>query len=238
MWGILKQNAMRELIFEVRIDENSETYFLVKALKPLEILNVLEFRSSGFLLLCRGSREDSEFFINSLSHDSRHVHVTILSKEKSGSEILLVSGKWIIADGKRKLDARRKQELKFFKAMEKAPIYSLGNPSFHEGTLRVSVIAREKMIKRLLDGLDEIRIPYKVLSLGRPKAGSGSVLNSLTGKQTSILRLAYVMGYYDVPKRVRTEDLATILRMNKGTVGEHLRRAEKHVFDGLLSRSS
>ena len=46
-----------------------------------------------------------------------------------------------------KLDRRLAEELKFFEAMEKAPIYSLGNPRFQEGKLQVSVIAHEKMIK-------------------------------------------------------------------------------------------
>ena len=227
---------MRELTFEVQIDRNSETSFLIKALKHLEILNVLEFRSRGFLLLCRGSRDESELFRESISSDdSYNISVKILNKEKSGSEIMLVSGGWLLARRDGRPDRRRAEELKFFKAMEKAPIYSLGNPRFQEGKLRVSVIAHEKMIKRLLDGLDEIKVPYKVLRLGRPKATSDSALNSLTGKQTSILRLAHAMGYYDVPKRTRTDDLARVLRMDKGTVGEHLRRAEKHVFDRLLS---
>ena len=36
-------------------------------------------------------------------------------------------------------------------------------------------------------------------------------------------------------KNEQTEGLAKILGMDTATVGEHLRRAEKHVFDGLLS---
>ena len=230
------ERTMRELTFEVKIDENSGTSFLIKALKHLDILNVLEFRSQGFLLLCRGSHEESELFRHSISGDESHdISVKVLNKEKSGSEIMLVSGRWLLTKHDGKPDGRRAEELKFFNAMEKAPIYSLGNPRFEDGKLRVSVIAHEKMIKQLLGGLDQIKVPYKVLRLGRPKASSDSALNSLTGKQTSILRLAHAMGYYDVPKRTRTDDLARVLRMDKGTVGEHLRRAEKHVFDRLLS---
>jgi hypothetical protein len=230
------KKAMRELTFEVQIDQNSETSFLIRTLEHLDILNVLEFRSRGFLLLCRGSPEDSKLFRESISsRDSHNISVTVLNKEKSGSQIMLVSGRWLITERGGKLDRGRAEELKFFKRMEKAPIYSLGHPRFQEGKLRISVIAHEKMIKQLLDGLDQIKVPHKVLRLGRPKASSDSVLNSLTGKQTNILRLAHAMGYYDVPKRTRTEDLARVLRMDKGTVGEHLRRAEKHVFDRLLS---
>ena len=91
------ETTMRELTFEVQIDEKSETSFLIKALKHLDILNVLEFRSRGFLLLCRGSHEESELFRHSISGDDSHnISVKVLNKEKSGSEILLVSGRWLI----------------------------------------------------------------------------------------------------------------------------------------------
>jgi predicted DNA binding protein len=43
------------------------------------------------------------------------------------------------------------------------------------------------------------------------------------------------MGYYDVPKRTGVEEIAQLLGKDKGTVGEQLRRAEKHVFNRLLA---
>src|SRR5271169_4758892 len=90
MWGIV--SAMRELTFEVAIDQDSETSFLIRALKHLEIMNVLEFRSRGFLMLCRGSQKESGRFKELLdSDDSHNITVTILNKEKSGFEVLLVS---------------------------------------------------------------------------------------------------------------------------------------------------
>ena len=227
---------MNELTFEVPIAEQSETSFLTKALKHVHVVHVLEFRSEGFLLICRGSREESELFRKSLSNaDSHNVSVALLNTEKSGAEILLVSGKWLVGGQGGKHDSRQTKELEFFRAMEKAPIYNLESPTFEEGKLRVSIIAHEKLIKQLLSGLDRIGVPYEVLKKGRPKAYNASALNALTSKQNGILRLAHTMGYYDVPRRARTEDLADLLRMDKGTVGEHLRRAEKNVFDRLLS---
>jgi predicted DNA binding protein len=50
-----------------------------------------------------------------------------------------------------------------------------------------------------------------------------------------VLRLAYAEGYYDIPRTVSTELLARLLRMDKGTVGEHLRRAEKNLMDFLMT---
>jgi predicted DNA binding protein len=42
------------------------------------------------------------------------------------------------------------------------------------------------------------------------------------------------LGYYEIPRRQKTEDLARILDMDTATIGEHIRRAEKHVFDELF----
>ena len=227
---------MSELTFEVPIAERSETSFLTKALRHVHVVHVLEFRSEGFLLICRGSREESDLFRDSLSDGGQHnVGVTLLNTERSGAEILLVSGRWLVEGRDGTLGRRQSEELEFFRAMEKAPIYNLESPTFEGGKLRVSIIAHERLIKQLLSGLDRIGVAYKVLEKGRPKADRGSALDELTAKQNGILRLADTMGYYDVPRRTSTESLAGLLRMDKGTVGEHLRRAEKHVFDRLLS---
>jgi len=231
-----RANAMSQLTFEVPISEDSETAFLTRALNHVRVLHVLQFRSEGFLLVCRASRMESELFRASLPRDASHrIGVTVLNRERSGSATLLVSGRWLVGEGRGKTDSRQAEEFEFFKAMEKAPIFSLGSPTFEGGKLRVSVIAKEKVIRKLLAGLDRIRVPYTVLGLGRPRGRGDSVLNSLTAKQSGILRLAHTLGYYDVPRSTSTEELARLLRLDKGTVGEHLRRAEKHVFDGLLS---
>jgi predicted DNA binding protein len=46
-----------------------------------------------------------------------------------------------------------------------------------------------------------------------------------------VLRLAHGMGYYNDPWRIGTWELARILKMDKGTAGDRIRRAEKHVMD-------
>jgi predicted DNA binding protein len=77
-------------------------------------------------------------------------------------------------------------------------------------------------------------VQYKIVRASRPKVRQGSVLDVLTARQRDTLRLAHTMGYYDVPRRARVEDIAKALGMEKGTVGRHLRRAEKHVIDWLI----
>ena len=233
---VAKTTALRELTFEVPIAKESQTSPLTEALKHIRVVQVLEFRSEGFVLICRGTREESELFRKSISgRPPYNVSAAVVNREKSGAEVLLVSGKWLAGVKNERLDRRQARELEFFRAMEKAPFYNLERPTFEGGKLRVSIIADETLIKKLLSGLQRVEVPFEILRIGPPKAQTASALNTLTAKQGGILRLAHTMGYYDIPRRTSTEDLARLLKMDKGTVGEHLRRAEKHLVDGLLS---
>jgi len=45
------------------------------------------------------------------------------------------------------------------------------------------------------------------------------------------------MGYYDIPRKTSTEELARVMGMEKATAGEHLRRGEKKVFNRAFMNS-
>lgn len=162
----------------------------------------------------------------------RKIHVKVLGKEKSGDILLQVSGRWV---GKgEKLDPIQIRGFDFFRSMERASMYGLETPTISGGAIRFAVAGEAKTINRLLSGLRLLNVPYRVNKLGRLKARTESMMNDLTLQQSRVLKLAHTMGYYDIPRRTNTENLARILGMDKATVGEHLRRAEKHIFDKLI----
>jgi predicted DNA binding protein len=45
---------------------------------------------------------------------------------------------------------------------------------------------------------------------------------------------AYGLGYYDVPRRTPSEDIAKLLKIDKSTFAEHLRKAEKRIVRDAL----
>ena len=57
-------------------------------------------------------------------------------------------------------------------------------------------------------------------------------------KQRKALIEAYQDGYYDIPRKINTTELASKIGVAPSTFQEHLRKAEKklmsHVLDGLL----
>ncbi|WP_089876121.1 helix-turn-helix domain-containing protein [Halogeometricum limi] len=65
-----------------------------------------------------------------------------------------------------------------------------------------------------------------------------SLLSGMTERQFETIRTAHGMGYFETPRAVSTAEIADELGLASSTVSEHLRMAQKHVFDGLFSSVS
>lgn len=78
--------------------------------------------------------------------------------------------------------------------------------------------------------LERLGVRTRVVSLTDEVLDPNSPMTWLTEKQRRILMSAYKMGYYDVPRRVDSEMVARALKLDKSTVVEHLRKAEKRLL--------
>ena len=58
----------------------------------------------------------------------------------------------------------------------------------------------------------------------------------LTHKQESVFRIAYQAGYYDIPKKHELQQIAQKIGMNRVTMQERLRRAEKRIMNDFALR--
>lgn len=64
-----------------------------------------------------------------------------------------------------------------------------------------------------------------------------SLLGELTKKQTNALMPAIVSGYYDIPKKLSTDDIAKSLDLPRTTYEEHLGKAESKVMKAVAPLS-
>lgn len=104
-----------------------------------------------------------------------------------------------------------------------------------DGTkLRVKFAGSQAYIKKILRETESRGIEYKVLSVSDSKFGPDSLLNRLTAKQRKALLMAYQLGYYDVPKRINSEELARRLNLKRGTLVEHLRKAQRRLLRQIV----
>lgn len=82
-----------------------------------------------------------------------------------------------------------------------------------------------KLVKKLRDE-----------GIGAEKVSSGQteVDTMLTDKQEEILMYAYNHGYYDVPKRINTDELCRVFDCSKSTLSVIIRSAEKRIIESYL----
>jgi predicted DNA binding protein len=64
------------------------------------------------------------------------------------------------------------------------------------------------------------------------------LLSILTGKQREIMTAAYRYGYYDIPRRISSEQLSEKVKVSRPTLLEHIRKAERTIITELLAGSS
>ncbi len=100
--------------------------------------------------------------------------------------------------------------------------------------LKISFIGNENQMQDFFKKVTEKGIRYKVTSLTDASFSPDSPLNKLTEKQREALIAAHKLGYYDVPRRINTEQLAKKLGVSDSTLVEHLRKAEKRLIDNIL----
>lgn len=59
-------------------------------------------------------------------------------------------------------------------------------------------------------------------------------LDALTDRQREVIETAFEMGYFDVPRRASTDEIAIELDLDDSTVSEHLQRAERNLLATVL----
>jgi hypothetical protein len=84
-------------------------------------------------------------------------------------------------------------------------------------------------VETVPDGVD-----VTVEAVGGTEVAEGSLLGRLTARQRAAVEAALDCGYYDVPRRATTEDVARALGCAPSTAAEHLQRAEATVLHGLF----
>ncbi len=101
-----------------------------------------------------------------------------------------------------------------------------------DGKMAWTVIApRSDNIGRLIARLKEMGCEVEMLNL-RDQEEDGP----LTYHQEKVLRTAYDMGYYDIPRAITLADLSDKLGMARSTIDVVLRRAERRLIGKHIGR--
>src|SRR5918997_826469 len=103
--------------------------------------------------------------------------------------------------------------------------------------MKVEMIGKENEIKKLLHYTNKWGDnSFKILGLTSIDAKErASLLSKLTPRQRQTLLTAYALGYYDVPRRISSDELSRHLKVDKSTLVEHLRKAERKIIGSIIA---
>ena len=212
---------MRRLVLEISADDIakfSPAGNLLEKIESLEIIYHLKLDEEGFAGICRIKVRDPTLDLKKLVGVGGLVKLELLS-EKDDEHIVYIE---------------TQTRMSWFKGPEAPEVYLCPPVEFQEGKLKLTFLGNAAEVKKLLTRAVKVGQEFKILSLTDARFAPDSLLQTLTEKQRKILSAAYARGYYDVPRRINSEDLAESLNLVKSTLVEHLRKAEKRLITDIM----
>ena len=216
---------MRRLVLELDVEEVAK-YLSDVALDKVELLEVLTFLNEApdeFAIVCRMRLKDLSTKPSEVIRDPT-AEVRVLSREEDGSYIVFVKSKANEShDGS--------------EAWNAAGGYLATPYEIRDGKVKITFLGQPSQIRIFLKMVDKVGVRYKVDLLTDAKFSADSPVSRLTDRQREALVTAYESGYYDIPRRIDTDELARKLKIRNPTFVMHRRKAEKAILGELLAEA-
>jgi DNA-binding CsgD family transcriptional regulator len=190
----------------------------------LEALRCFKCDTQGLAIICRIRLKDRKITIQDLLMGKGLLtNIELLYKEKDGSLVVFIEGRSCVP--------KPPKDIKEPKMLMTRP------PDFLDvDRMKVEMIGKEDEIKKLVHYANKWGDnSFKILGLTSIDAKGESLLSKLTSRQRQILLTGYALGYYDVPRRISSDDLSRHLNVDKSTIVEHLRKAERKLIGNIIA---
>lgn len=215
---------MKRLALEVPYERFWNNFFGRHAahVKVLEGLKCFKCDSDGFAIICRVKVLDKSVSLDDLKKGGPIQSVQPLYEEEDESVVIFIAGNYENSGRK----GRR----------PRARIFEAGPPEFLDvNRMKITLVGEEEELQKYMRRADKSKLAPKILSLTQLKPQSESPISSLTPKQRQAVLAAYGLGYYDVPRSVSSDDMARLLKIDKSTLAEHLRKAERNLVKSVIA---
>lgn len=215
---------MRRLIIEAEVSEAARLFDepILEEIEFMEVLNFLKEGPKEFALICRlkfknlpATLKDFPFGIED--------EVRLLDHAKDGSFTFFYRG--------------RPNKGTRARGFWTAGGYLSTPFEIREGKIRLTFLGNAHEIRSFIDFIQTSGIHHKVNSLMDAKFPPNSPLSSLTDKQRKVLTTAFALGYYDIPRKIDSNELAKKLGISNPTLIMHRRKAERRILTEMLRES-
>ncbi|MHA1753459.1 MAG: helix-turn-helix domain-containing protein [Candidatus Helarchaeota archaeon] len=107
---------------------------------------------------------------------------------------------------------------------------------FTKNYIKISIISYETQLKSVIDFFSKYtsKENFKILSIMPIKSNINSIYSILSAKQLEIMKYAVQNGYFQIPRKISAEQIAKHYNISISAVHEHLRKAERKIFEVLF----
>jgi len=191
---------------------------LSASVKSIEVLNVLRFDRNEISVICRVVFREPGTRANRLFEDKK-AEVQKLEIEKNGVVTYFI----------------RRRLPKPPSGINPYIVYLSTPWTVEDGIGRATCLGSSTQIQEMMKSLEKAGIAYKIVSLANARFSRSSLLRLLTDKQREVISKAREEGYYDIPRKIRSDEMASKLGMRNATFVMHRRKAEKHLIEEIFS---
>lgn len=107
---------------------------------------------------------------------------------------------------------------------------------YHDGKVHASVVGRTAAVQATLDRIPPA-IDVTVHEIGERGFEPESARAALSDRQREAVRAAIELGYYETPRKVTYEDIASHLDCAPSTASEHLQKAEAKIVRSTMTEA-
>jgi len=195
----------------------------VNVVKSNEFLRILRLDNKEFAAVIRIVFKDPNFKIGDLLSYTglTNTKVELLEQDKEGGYTYFVKGEMS--------SNTTQQKLSSFGGYLLTPFEIVDNK------IRMTFLGKPKQLTALLETCKGIGLHYRVVSVVDASFIPTEPLSCLTQKQREVLVTSFREGYYDIPRRIESRELAAKLGLKSSALIEHRRKAEHRIFSSIIN---
>ena len=213
---------MRRVVIEFPLEDLGKIVggHSLDEIKSLRVIHVLKETPAETAMICRVELKNPSSRLQDFFSDRKSFRIRLVKRDPRGACIYNV-------------ERRRQKKAESYKFTTTSSY--LSTPfEIGDGKVKVTFLGSARQVKSLLQLFEREVSRFRVLSLGDAKFSLDSPLGRLTDKQTRALVTAYNLGYYEIPRRTNSDELARLLKISNASFVMERRRAERRLLAELL----
>lgn len=193
---------------------------LIEKIKALEVLHFIKQDPDEFILICSIEFNDPSTRLDDIFKEPES-RLEVLDEYEEGKSLVLVKSK-----------PENDPTAQAFWAVGG---YMVTPFEIKNGKVKLTFLGTAKQVRVIPEMMRNAGLRYRVLQLSNANLPPSSPISELTEKQRKVLTTAFNLGYYDLPRKISSKQLAAKLKIGSSDFIKHRRKAERRVLSSVLS---